>query len=94
MLCGACIAVACFIKTMAVDFLFQFTLENVEIGLIVSATVFTAIVIAKLIGSFLPIGAKRIGLDPAVMATPLIATIVDTVTLIIYFSIASRVLGF
>jgi magnesium transporter len=94
LLCGVCIAAACFIKTMTVDFLCKFTFENIEIGLIVSATVFTAIVIAKLIGSFLPIGAKRIGLDPAVMATPLIATIVDTVTLIIYFAIASRVLGF
>ncbi len=94
LLCGACVSVACFIKTIAIDFMFNFTWENIEIALIVSATVLTAIVIAKLIGAFLPIGAKRIGLDPAIMATPLIATIVDTLTLLVYFSIASQVLGF
>ena len=94
LLCGVCVSAACFIKTMAIDFLFAFTWHNVEIALIVSATVLTAIIIAKLIGACLPIGAKRIGLDPAIMATPLIATIVDTLTLLVYFSIASRVLGF
>ena len=94
LLCGACISVACFIKTMLVDFKLDFTWENVEVALIVSVTVICAIVIAKLIGACLPIGAKRIGLDPAVMATPLIATIVDTLTLIVYFAIASKILGF
>lgn len=94
LLCGVCISVACFIKTMLVDFKLDFAWENVEVALIVSVTVICAIVIAKLIGACLPIGAKRIGLDPAVMATPLIATIVDTVTLIVYFAIASKILGF
>ncbi len=94
LLCGGCISVACFIKTIVVDFRCKFVWENVEIAIIVSITVLCAIVIAKLIGSCLPIGAKRIGLDPAVMATPLIATIVDTVTLMVYFAIASQVLGF
>ena len=46
------------------------------------------------IGAMLPMGAKKIGLDPAVMASPFITTIVDTITLVIYFGIASRVLGF
>jgi len=94
LLCGACISVACFVKTMLVDFKLNFSWENVEVALIVSLTVICAIVVAKLIGACLPIGAKRIGLDPAVMATPLIATIVDTLTLIVYFAIASRILGF
>ncbi len=92
-LCGICIAAACFVKTMFLDFRFVFTWNNIEIGIVVSITVFFAIVIAKLIGSCLPIAAKRIGLDPAVMATPLIATIVDTITLVIYFFIASKMLG-
>ena len=92
MLCGVCIAAACFIKTMTVDFLCKFTFENIEIGLIVSATVFTAIVIAKLIGSFLPIGAKRIGLDPAVMASAFITTLIDVLSLLVYFAIAAVVL--
>ena len=93
LLCGICISVACFIKTMLIDFKLDFSHENVNIAVIVSVTVIAAIIIAKLIGACLPIGAKRIGLDPAVMATPLIATIVDTLTLIVYFAIASRALG-
>ena len=48
---------------------------------------------AKAVGTLLPLGAKRIGLDPAVMASPFITTIVDTVTLMIYFTIASALLG-
>ena len=49
-----------------------------------------AIMIAELIGCLLPMCAKRIGLDPALMASPLITTLVDTCTIIIYFSIATR----
>lgn len=100
--CGLTLAVATFIKVMTVDFRLQFTtvLENGEIqnnlliALIICLTVFFAILVAKVVGTLLPIGAKRIGLDPAVMASPFITTIVDTVTLVIYFMIASQVLNF
>lgn len=102
LLCAAGLAVVCFIKTMAIDFKFQATQvlaggatqNNILIAVIVSITVGCAIIFAKFIGTLLPMGAKRIGLDPAVMASPLITTIVDTVTLVIYFSIASNILGF
>lgn len=94
MLCGICISIACFIKTMAVDFRFQFEGDNLKIAIIVSITVLCAIMVAQLIGACLPIGAKRIGLDPAVMATPFITTIADTVILMVYFTIASKILGF
>ena len=67
--------------------------NNLIITLAISATVFSAIVVAKAVGTLLPLGAKRIGLDPAVMASPFITTIVDTVTLMIYFTIASALLG-
>lgn len=101
-LCGICLAVVCFIKTMVVDFGFkaETVLENgsvqnnILVAVIVSITVLTAVVVAKIIGTVFPIGAKKIGLDPAVMASPFITTIVDTITLIVYFSIASRLLGF
>ena len=53
-----------------------------------------AVVVAKIIGTMLPIAAKRIKLDPAVMASPFITTIVDSITLVIYFAIASRALNF
>ena len=66
--------------------------NNLLIAAIISATVFFAILIAKTGGTLLPLGAKKIGLDPAVMASPFITTIVDTITLIVYFSIASAFL--
>lgn len=102
LLCAAGLSIVCFIKTMAIDFKFQATQalasgatqNNILIAVVVSITVGCAIIFAKFIGTLLPMGAKRIGLDPAVMASPLITTIVDTVTLVIYFSIASNILGF
>ncbi len=101
LLCGACLAIVCFIKTMLIDFRLQATTmldngavqDNLAVAAIVSATAFFAVVVAKVVGTMLPIGAKKIGLDPAVMASPFITTIVDSVTLIIYFAIASHWLG-
>ena len=90
--CGLTVAVACFAKTMLVDLKLVFTLETVEVAVIVSVTMFCAVVFAKLMGVLLPIGAKRVGLDPAVMASPFITTVVDTLTLLIYVAIASAVL--
>ena len=49
---------------------------------------------AKVVGSTLPIAAEKIGVDPAVMANPLISTITDAVSLLIYFEIAKAILGF
>lgn len=92
LLCGVCLGVVCFIKTMAVDFLFSFTNENLLIAFIVSVTACFAVIVAKIIGTLLPIAAKKIKLDPAVMASPFITTIVDSVTLVIYFAIASSLL--
>ena len=96
-LCGICLAIVCFIKTMVVDFRLQATSvvenDNLLIAGIVSATAFFAVVVAKVVGTMLPMFAKRIKLDPAVMASPFITTIVDTVTLVIYFSIAAKFLG-
>ena len=102
LLCAVGLGAVCFLKTMAIDF--RFALEetlpngaiqnNLMISFVVSITACCAVVFAKFIGTILPMGAKKIGLDPAVMASPFITTIVDTVTLVIYFAIASQVLGF
>ena len=100
-LCGICLSAVCFLKTMAIDFKFQTTTvldngavqDNLKVAIIVSATAFFAVVVAKIVGTILPMLAKKIKLDPAVMASPFITTIVDTVTLVIYFSIASKFLG-
>ena len=87
MLCGACVFAACFVKTWAYDCKFNTQPQYLMIAAAVSATVFVAIVLAKLIGAILPIAAKVVKLDPSVMASPFITTIVDTLTLLVYFLI-------
>lgn len=85
-----------FIKLFVVD---NLIFHNFDVGkeileiCVVSATLFCTIVVAKIIGCSLPILAKKIGFDPAVMASPLITTIVDAISLVIYFFIASNLLG-
>ena len=66
---------------------------SVPIGLVVSLTLIFTIVTAKLIGGMLPIIAKKLKLDPAIMAGPLITTIVDALSLLIYFEMAHIALG-
>ena len=61
---------------------------SVPIGLVVSLTLIFTIVTAKLIGGMLPIIAKKLKLDPAIMAGPLITTVVDALSLLIYFEMA------
>lgn len=102
MLCGLTLAVVTFLKAIVIDFRFQWTTmlengavqNNLTVALVIGLTVFLAVLVAKVIGALLPIGAKRIGLDPAVMASPFVTTVVDTVVLMIYFSLASTMLGF
>lgn len=93
LLCGVTVGVACFLKTMLVDFKLAFVWTNIRVSLVVCLTMVCAILFAKIVGTVLPIGAKRLGFDPAVMASPFITTIVDTLTLLIYFAIASLCLG-
>ena len=64
-----------------------------QIALVVSVTMIAAVVFAKVVGSILPVIAKKIGFDPAVMSSPFISTIVDAVTLLIYFTIAASLLN-
>ena len=66
----------------------------VTIAIIVSTTMFMTVMLAKVIGGILPMFARKINVDPAIMASPLITTIVDALSLIIYFNIASLLLGF
>ena len=86
-LCGISMAVVNFFKLLIVDRV------GVEIAFIVCLTLVIVISVAKFIGSMLPMFAKRVGVDPAVMASPLLTTIVDAVSLTIYFAIATHVLG-
>ncbi len=85
-MCAATIAVLVFGKVMLID------RRGALIGGIVSLTIFCVIVVAKLVGCSLPMLAKKIGFDPAVMASPFITTIVDAIALLVYFAVASRFL--
>lgn len=86
-LCGLSLAVANFVKLMLVD---RVTLP---VAAVVSLTLVCVVLVSNFVGSVLPVLAKRIGFDPAVMASPFITTIVDAVALIIYFNIAKLLLG-
>jgi len=89
LLCAATMCVANFIKVMLIDFGALFSIENLIIAAVVSITLFCTIVAAKVIGAFLPLLVKKLGLDPAVMASPFITTIVDALSLVIYFRFAT-----
>ena len=92
-LCGLSMAVATFGKVMLIDhLLLRNDSINWKIALIVCITMACTIILAKFIGCTLPLFAKKIGFDPAVMASPFITTIVDAVSLLIYFAVASMVL--
>ena len=94
--CSAVLATVNFAKMWLVDYLMLHTFDPgrqfAEIG-VVCVTLFFTVIVAKLIGCVLPIIAKKIGFDPAVMASPFITTIVDAISLFIYFNIAISVLG-
>lgn len=88
--CGLTLAVANFIKLMIFDLRGH---DNAFfIALVVSLTLVGTIIMAKLVGASLPLLSSKIGLDPAVMANPLITTVCDSLSLLIYFGIASMVL--
>ena len=84
--CGLTLAAANFVKMMLIDHV------SSTIAFVVSATLVVSVLAAKVIGCTLPILAKRVGFDPAVMASPFITTIVDAISLMVYFRIATMVL--
>lgn len=67
--------------------------KDTAVAGVVALTIFATIVMAKLIGCTLPMLAKRLGFDPAVMASPFITTIVDALSLLVYFAIATQILS-
>ena len=85
--CGMTLAGCNFVKLLVFDRL------ETDVALVICVTLVMTVVIAKFIGCTLPILAKKIGFDPAVMASPFITTIVDAVSLLIYFRIATLVLN-
>lgn len=89
---AACLAVVCFGKLMLIDGLLFHCNYTWDICLVVSLALFATVVIAKFVGCVMPICAKLCKLDPAVVASPFITTIVDILSLLIYCGIAMTVL--
>lgn len=93
-LCGLVLSLLNFVKMWLFDILLLKTDGlTLTVAGVVCVTLFFTVFIAKLVGCTLPIAAKKLGFDPAVMASPFITTIVDAISLVIYFLIASQVLG-
>ena len=92
-LCGLVLALACFAKLMVLD---RLVLGNEDVtlpvALVVCSAMLVTVIVAKVIGCTLPLVAKKLKFDPAVMASPFITTIVDAVSLLVYFGIAKSVL--
>ncbi len=87
LLCGGTLAAANFVKLMYIDRV------GLPVAAVVSLSLVAVVLLAMFVGCILPVGAKRIGLDPAVMASPFITTIVDALSLLVYFEFAAMILG-
>ena len=92
--CGVTLAAANFVKLMLIDrLLFHNAMMTIPVAAVICCTMVCTVLCAKLVGCTLPLLAKKIGFDPAVMASPFITTIVDALSLLIYFRFATMLLG-
>lgn len=87
LLIGVVMSFLAFLKSL------YFDKVGVEVSTIVAITILVIIIIAKVVGALLPMGAKKLGFDPALMASPLITTIVDSIGLLCYFEVAKIIIG-
>ena len=94
LMCGIALAVVCFAKIWLVDHLMMGN-ENITlmVDLVVCLALAVTVVLAKMVGCMLPLAAKAVKLDPAVMASPFISTIVDALSLLVYFMFAKMLLN-
>ena len=93
LLCGCSLAAVNFVKMLLIDRLaFKNEAVTITVALAVSLTLIVEVMIAKIIGSVLPILVKKIGFDPAVVANPFITTILDAISLLIFFQISTAVI--
>ena len=93
-LCGISLAAVCFLKVLLVDRLLMHNESiSLSVDLVICLALAVTVVMAKMVGCTLPLLAKRLGFDPAVMASPFITTIVDALSLLVYFLFAKTILG-
>ena len=94
LLCGLSLAAVCFAKIWLVDHLLMGNANiTLMVDLVVCCALCVTVLLAKMVGCMLPIAAKAVKLDPAVMASPFISTIVDALSLLVYFLFAKLLLG-
>ena len=67
--------------------------KNMQLAIVLSITLIATVVVAKVIGCTLPLLAKKLKLDPAIMAAPLITTVVDVCSILVYFQVATHIMG-
>ena len=92
-LCGITLAAVCFLKVLLVDRLLMGNASiSLSVDLVICLALGVTVIMAKMVGCTLPLLAKKLGFDPAVMASPFITTIVDAVSLLTYFQIATHML--
>ena len=91
--CGVVLAIVTYVKIILIDNMLLGSAIDTLTALTVCITLLLTVIAAKILGCTLPIFAKKLGADPAVMASPLITTLVDAGSLIIYFAIAGMLLG-
>lgn len=93
LLCGITLSVATFVKILLVDKLLLGNADiTVAVAFVVALTLLVTVILSKFIGCTMPLLAKKVGFDPAVMASPFITTIVDAMSLLVYFGFASWIL--
>ena len=93
-LCGISLAAVCFLKVLLVDRLLMGNQSiSLSVDLVICLALGVTVIMAKMVGCTLPLLAKRLGFDPAVMASPFITTIVDALSLLVYFLFAKTILG-
>ena len=93
-LCGITLAAVCFLKVLLVDRLLMGNASiSLSVDLVICLALGVTVIMAKMVGCTLPLLAKKLGFDPAVMASPFITTIVDALSLLVYFGIAKALLG-
>ena len=93
-LCGITLAALCFVKVLLIDRLLMHNNSiSLPVDLVICLALGVTVVIAKIVGCTLPLLAKKLGFDPAVMASPFITTIVDALSLLVYFLFAKTILG-
>ncbi len=93
-LCGITLAAVCFLKVLLVDRLLMGNASiSLSVDLVICLALGVTVIMAKMVGCTLPLLAKKLGFDPAVMASPFITTIVDALSLLVYFLFAKTILG-